>query len=62
MRTIPLDPQLSLGYLLPSSIYVRVVVGEGDDVADLELVFVIVKHEVAQTGVILVFMYRTAYG
>ena len=50
VHTVAFNPQLSLRYLLSSSIYVCMVVGEGDDVADFKLVFVVVKHEMAQSG------------
>jgi hypothetical protein len=48
-RTVSLDPQLSLGYLVSPSVYVGTVVGEGNDVADFDLVFVVVEHEVAKS-------------
>jgi hypothetical protein len=41
-RTIPLDPQLALWYLVSPSIDIGVVMRERNDVADFDLVFVIV--------------------
>lgn len=48
-RTVSLDPQLSLGYLVSSSVYVGAVVCERNDVADFDLVVVVVEHEVAKS-------------
>lgn len=44
-HTVALDPQLALWYVLAPSVDVCLIERERDDVADLELVFVIVEKE-----------------
>jgi hypothetical protein len=56
VHTVPLDPQLALWYLVSPSIYICAVVRERNDVADFDLVFVIVEHEVAQTDLTLAYL------
>lgn len=48
-RTVPLDIQLSLRYVISTGVYVKVVVGEGDDVTDFELILVVVEKEMTQS-------------
>jgi hypothetical protein len=48
-RTVSLDPELPLRYLFPSCVYVCVVVCKGYDMADFELIFVVVEHEVTES-------------
>jgi hypothetical protein len=54
-HTVPLDPQLALGYLVSPSVYVRAIVRQGYDVTDFDLIFVVVEHEVPQSGLVLAY-------
>ena len=50
VRTVALDPKLSLWYTLSACVYIHFIVCERDDMAYVELIFVVVKHQVPKPG------------
>ena len=48
VRTIALDPKLSFWYTLSACVYIYFIVCERDDMAYVELIFVVVEHQVSE--------------
>ena len=50
VRTVALDPKLPLWYALSACEYIHFIVCERDDMAYVELIFVVVEHQVPKPG------------
>ena len=46
VRTVAFDPKLPLWYTLSACVYIYFIVCERDDMAYVELIFVVVEHQV----------------